>query len=218
MINSIGVFTSSSSVPLAPQKPLLILDADEVLLQFVQGFEQFLAGHECYLDLGSYRLHGNVRRRLDKTTLIDVEVTALLDEFRTDLDSLAFVGGAQDAVSTLSHSAQIVILSNIAEAHAPGRARNLASFGVPMSLLINSGSKGAAVADLARRAGTPAFFVDDIPQHLASAAKAASAVYRIHLIGDDRLRPLLPAPACAHLCAQSWSDVRQFIEARLKGP
>ena len=26
------------------------------------------------------------------------------------------------------------------------------------------------------------------------------------------------ACAGAHLCAQSWSDVRQFIEARLKGP
>ena len=53
----------AATVPLAAGRPLLLVDADEVLLAFARGFDEFLAGHDCYLDLVSYRLHGNVRRR-----------------------------------------------------------------------------------------------------------------------------------------------------------
>mgnify|MGYP001545550120 FL=1 len=51
--------------------------------------------------------------------------------------------------------------------------------------------------------------------HLASAAEAAPDVYRIHLIGDERLKPLLPPSPHAHLRAEDWREARDFIRARL---
>jgi ribonucleotide monophosphatase NagD (HAD superfamily) len=107
------------------------------------------------------------------------------------------------------------VLSNVVPEQAEARLRNFASHGFDFPLVTNSGSKGAAVRALAVRAGEPAFFVDDIPQHLASAAKLAPEVFRIHMIGDERLKPLLPPAEDAHLRAQTWADVEAFIRSKL---
>jgi hypothetical protein len=206
---------SSALARLSAGRPLLVVDADEVLLRFVAGFDRFLEQHGLFLDLTSYRLHGNVKRRDDLSAVLDVEVTALLEEFRRDLDWLDPVEGAHDCLQDLSHRLDIVVLTNIAPAQAAARLRNLESFGLGLPVVANTGLKGEAVRALASKSGRPSFFVDDIPQHLASAAEFAPDVTRIHLIGDDRLKPLLPAAEHADFRAASWSDAHEFIASRL---
>jgi hypothetical protein len=208
--------TDAATVPLVAGRPLLIVDADEVLLAFARGFEDFLAGHDCHLDLVSYRLHGNVRRR-DGAALIDIEVTALLDEFRADLDCLEPVSDAFDVIRSLGRIMNVVVLSNVSSAQAPARLRNLAAHGLDVPLLANSGPKGPAVKTLAKRAGGPAFFVDDVPMHHASVAELAPDVVRIHFVGDERLRPLMPPSPHAHLRVDDWREVEAFVRARLEG-
>ncbi|HXM00573.1 MAG TPA: hypothetical protein VN932_11630 [Rhizomicrobium sp.] len=207
-------YIDAATVPIRSGRPLLIVDADEVLLQFAQGFDRFLRARDLYLDLISYRLHGNVKR-VDGDALLDIEVTALLDEFRNELDWLEAVEHAQEVLTDLAQAMDVVVLSNVTPAQAPARLRNLAALGLHFPLLVNSGAKGAAVKTLARRSGGPVFFVDDIPQHLASAAESAPDVFRIHLIGDERLKPLLPPSPHAHLRAETWRDAGAFIRARL---
>lgn len=204
---------------LRPHWPLVIVDADEVVLRFVDGFDRHLRRQGLYLDLGSYRLHGNVRRIGDHSAVLDVEVTALLDEFRSDLDWLEPVDGAREALAALGSRAQIVVLSNITTAQAEPRARNLSDLGIGCPLVANSGPKGPAVKHLADRVSAPAFFIDDIPGHLSSVAEAAPQVVRIHLVGDERLKPLLPPAKDAHLHAPDWPAARSFIENHLdRGP
>jgi hypothetical protein len=197
-------------------RPLLIVDADEVLLQFVAGFDKFLRESGLYLDLSSYRLHGNVKRLDDNTPVLDVEVTALLEEFRSDLDWLEAVGGAQAAINRLSDRANIAVLTNISPAQAGPRVRNLMSLGLDLPLVVNSGLKGPAVRDLANHVDALTFFVDDIPQQLASAAEEAPDVMRIHLVGDERLKPLLAPSPHAHHYAPDWASAEAFICQQLK--
>ncbi len=78
----------------------------------------------------------------DRTALLDVEVTALLDEFRSDLDWLAPVEAAQDVLTALSRRAGIVVLTNITANQALARTRNLAALGLDVPLVANSGLKG----------------------------------------------------------------------------
>lgn len=196
-------------------RPLLIVDADEVLLRFVEGFDRFLKKDGLFLDLNSYRLHGNVKRLIDGEAVLDVEVAALLDEFRRDLDSLEIVEGAGEALAALRPRLDIFVLTNISAAQAAPRMRNLAAHGLDLPLVANSGLKGPAVKALAARAGHPVFFVDDMPQNLTSAAQAAPEIWRIHLIGDDRLKPLLPPAADAHIRAEDWSQAHHFIDKKL---
>jgi len=202
---------------MTPGRPLVITDADEVILRFVEGLDRFLRARGLFLDLSTYRLFGNVKRLDDLTPVLDVEVTALLDEFRKDLDSLELVHGAHDALKQLMPRADIVVLTNITPEQAPPRLRNLASFGLDLLLVTNHGLKGPAVKALAARAGRPAFFIDDIPQHLSSAAEQAPDILRIHLIGDDRLKSLMPPAGDAHFHADNWQDAVAFIARHLDG-
>jgi hypothetical protein len=207
--------THPATVPVIADRPLLIVDADEVILRFADGFDQFLSERDLFLDLTTYRLHGNVKRKSDSVAVLDVEVTALLDEFRGDLDWLDEVEGATDALRGLMPLMNVVVLSNVNEQQAPARLRNFAKHKLPVPLIVNSGPKGAAVKALAARAAAPAFFVDDIPQHLESVAEMAPDVFRIHLIGDERLKRLLPPSPHAHLRAENWREAERFIRAKL---
>ena len=208
--------TDAATVPVAPGRPLLIVDADEVLLAFARGFDRFLNERGCYLDLVSYRLHGNVRRRDDNAPLIDIEVAGLLDEFRGDLDWLEPIDGACETIAALRQAMAIVVVSNVSPGQAPARLENLRNLGLIAPLLANSGPKGPAVKVLAKRAGKPAFFVDDVPMHHASVAELAPDVFRIHFVGDERLKPLMPTSPHAHLRADNWSEIDAFIRARLE--
>jgi FMN phosphatase YigB (HAD superfamily) len=211
-----GGFDLSSALAKIPRgRPLVIVDADEVLLRFVDGFDRFLRRRGFYLDLTSYRLHGNVKSLADNVAALDVEVTALIEEFRQDLDSLEAVPGAREALANLSQMASVAVLSNISEAQAPARSRNLLSLGFDLPLIANEGPKGPAVKKLAAHARASSFFVDDLPQHLASAAEMVPEVFRIHLVGDARLIGLLPLPIHAHCHARDWGAAEKFIKARL---
>lgn len=210
--------THPSTVPLDTTRPLLIVDADEVILRFADGFDRFLCERELFLDLTTYRLHGNVKRKDDGTKVLDVEVTALLDEFRSELDWLDAVEDADVVLKALAPLMNIVVLSNVSEAQAPARLRNFEKLGLPFPLIANSGPKGPAVKALAARVKGPVFFVDDIPMHHASVVEGSPDVFRIHLIGDERLKPLLPPSEHAHLRAETWRDADAFIRARLVEP
>ena len=198
-----------------PGRPLIVVDADEVLLRFVDGFDRFLQARSLYLDLGTYRLHGNVKRRQDGVSVLDVEVTALLEEFRHDLDTLEPVEGASEALRHLSTRADVVVLSNINPNQATARRRNLDASGLPFPLVCNSGPKGGAAKALATRAGRPVFFVDDIPAHLTSVAEAVSHAILIHLVGDERLKPILPQCPQAHLRASGWIEAARYMRDHL---
>jgi hypothetical protein len=204
-----------ATLAVSRDRPLLIVDADEVLLAFVAGFDRFLRERELFLDLVSYRLHGNVKRLEDRSPLIDIEVTALLDEFRSDLDSLEAVDHARDVLASLSADLAVAVLTNITPLQAPARRRNLDILGFAYPLVVNNGPKGRAVKSLASRAGKPVFFVDDIPQHLTSVMETAPDVFRIQLIGDERLKPLLPKAADAQFRAETWHDAERWIREHL---
>jgi len=109
-----------------------------------------------------------------------------------------------------------VVLSNISPLQATARRRNLDALGLPFPLVSNSGPKGGAAKSLATRAGRPIFFVDDIPQHLASVADAVPHAFLIHLVGDARLKPILPYSSSAHLRADSWAEAAQFMRDHLE--
>jgi hypothetical protein len=207
--------THPATVPILAEKPLLIADADEVILRFADGFDRFLSERGFFLDLTTYRLHGNVKRKDDRSPALDVEVTALLDEFRAELDWLDAVKDAGEVLRGLAPLMNIVVLSNVNEAQSPARLRNFEKLGLPFPLIANSGAKGPAVKALAARAKSPAFFMDDVPMHHASVAELAPEVFRIHFIGDERLKPLLPPSPHAHLRAETWRDADGFIRAKL---
>lgn len=207
-----------AALALTPGRPLLIVDADEVLFYFMRGLERFLESRKLYFDWQSYALHGNIRRRLDDSVVLAEELHLLLQRFFADAtEDMEPVDGAAAALERLRDRMQVVVLSNVPALARQARERALARHGMAYPLIANSGSKGPAVSALLRRVPGPAIFIDDIPHNHTSVARLAPEVHRLHFVADHRLAALLgPAPDCHHRVA-SWAEIHDHVSALLVG-
>jgi hypothetical protein len=211
-------FDLSSAVKrIVPGRPLIVTDADGVLLCFTGGFERWLDERELFLDLTSYRLEGAIRRKDDRSLVLEVETQALIEDYRDNLDNLEAVAGACEALAHLSQVANIVVLSNVNLIQAEARLRNFARLGIDYPLIANDcgggylADKGAAVKALAAHARAKTFFIDDIPSNLAAVAKDAPDVLLVHVAESEPLRCLLGGDFPAHCRAKDWTAVKMFI-------
>jgi len=64
---------------------------------------------------------------------------------------------------------------------------------------------------LSQRAGSPVAFIDDAPGQIASAARHAPDVVRIHHVGDDNLRGLLDPVPEAHHAPTDWLEIEEIL-------
>ena len=204
------------ATPLVRERPLIISDADEVLVAFMAAFETYLEDQGYYFDWSGFRLTGAVRRQSDRELLPAEEVhAALLGFYDERTEKLEPVPGAVEALDSLSRRAQVVVLSNLPAAYGAARRRALAAQGMAYPLIVNEGPKGPAVRLLAGSVDAPVFFLDDSPNHLKSVADHAADVRRLHFVHDQRLAGLIgPAPDSHHR-TDTWSEARAVIEDHL---
>lgn len=213
---------SSALAAITPGRPLVITDADGVLLCFTGGLEKWLGERGLYLDLTKYQLRGAIRRKDDGSTVLDVETMALLEEFRAELDGLEAVEGACEALAELAKVATVVVLSNVNHRQAIARRRNFEALGIEYPLIANDAGegfmagKGKAVKALAARAGAKTFFIDDIPANLIAVADEAPEVVLVHVVESEPLRRLLGTDFPAHCHAENWAVAKEFILQRLR--
>jgi hypothetical protein len=211
-----AVAAQIEALALHPGRPMLIVDADEVLFYFMRGLERFLEARKLYFDWQSYALHGNIRRRLDDSAVEAEELHLLLQRFFADAtEALEPVDGAAAALQQLKEHMQVIVLSNVPLLARQARERALARHGMNFPLIANSGPKGPAVAELLRRAPGPAVFIDDIPHNHSSVARLAPGVHRLHYVADTRLAALLGPAADCHHRAATWADICDHIAALL---
>lgn len=207
-----------AALQLMPERPLILCDADEVLLRFVEALERFLEERDLRLDLTSFALTGNIKNRRSGQALPPAQVRDLLADFyehRTG--TIAPVAGAAESLAALARQAQVVVVSNVPLHRLAARRRNLRRHGMDYPVIANVGSKGGAVRLMAEAVDAPTFFLDDIPRNLASVAAEATEVVRLHFVADPRLARLVPPAEHCHVRIDTWPEARAYIEARLNG-
>ncbi|MBI1210811.1 MAG: hypothetical protein GC190_05065 [Alphaproteobacteria bacterium] len=203
-----------ASLELKPDRPLVICDADEVLVQFLVGLERFLLRNNRKLVLKSFAIHGNVVDAATGETITHDEVTRLLkDFFQHDTHQLDPVPGAADALNALRAQAQIIVLSNLPETAREIRRAHLASHGMDYPVIAGSGPKGPIVRDIVQAIKAPVVFIDDLPPHLTSVAQATPHVHRLHFVADRRLARMIEPAQDAHRRIDDWPSARTWIES-----
>lgn len=203
-----------AALELDRERPLVLSDADEVLLQFALPLENFLEEQGLYLDLTSFRLVGNIKMKDTHEAVDQQVVSALLGElFASRAGSFPAVPGAAEALAQLARWVQIVVVSNVPQGSRQARADSLKSHGMPYPLIANEGEKGPAVREIIARHKAPVIFIDDLPQNIASVATHAAHVHRIHFVADPRLRPLLDQAEHAHARIDEWPAALNHITA-----
>lgn len=210
------VAPSLESLGLSPDRPLVIVDVDEVLGLFMKGFGEFLArqGYEFRVD--RYGLFQNIYRPGAAEPVPEAEGKALYAAwFRDHCGELEPAPGAIEALGALGRSAEILILSN-APAEAEKLRRGwLKRHGLEHPLILGRGPKGPLAAGLVRQSRGRSAFIDDILQHLDSVAEHAPGTATFQHVADKRLQPLAPTSP-RHRRIDDWRELGLAVEAAVR--
>ena len=191
----------------ADDRPLLVLDVDDVVLEFIRPFPRFLQSRGFGLTLASFRLTGNIAEQASGRLVEQAEVTALLDEFfHGQADWQSITDGAAEALAMLRGRVEIVLLTAMPHKHRATRRAHLDALGLDYPLLTTEMAKGPAVAKLRGKKRRPVAFVDDQPSNLLSARHSVADAHLFHLMADNSLRAFLPPLPDDIVVVQDWRE------------
>ena len=199
-------------------RPLLITDCDEVLLHMVSHFRDWLGeAHDVEFAFETGQFAEALTDRRSGEALAADRVWPLLDSFFQDeMHRQTLVPGALEALGRIGEVADIVILTNLGDHAHPWRVDQLARHGISHEVVCNQGGKGVpARAIVERHNATRAVFVDDLPVHHASVAKHAPEIFRLHMVAEPKLAPVVPPAQHAHARIDEWPTACDWILERL---
>jgi len=201
----------------ADDRPLLVLDVDDVVLEFIKPFPHYLKSRGFGLTLASFRLTGNIAETASGRLIEQSEVTALLgDFFDAQADWQSIADGAADALAMLGRSAEIVMLTAMPHKHRAVRRAHLDALGLDYPLLTTEMAKGPAIAKLRGAKGRRVAFVDDQPSNLVSARNSVADAHLFHLMADNSLRAFLPPTPQDIISVENWREAAPRIAAALE--
>ena len=206
-----------SALKIAPDRPLLICDVDEVVVHFTRSFEDYIGKRQLYLETSSFALNGNVRRQGTAECLNDTHLSELIDDFFVDCTAdLPPIEGAVEALNELAAHASVVMLTNLPHHARDKRIMNLQGLGVGFPVVTNSGPKGPAILHLASQTRDAVVFVDDSPGFIASSHQHAPDVHLVHFLHDERFAKHLQPLPFVSLTTGKWSDALPHIKTLLR--
>ncbi len=205
-----------SSLGLTPHRPLVLVDVDEVLGLFMQGFGAYLAAQGLEFRVDRFALFQNIYRPGAAEHLEMAEGKKLFDAFFAGhCDTIEPAPGAIAALNRLARSAEILILSNAPPQAERLRTAWLRKHGLEHPLILNSGPKGPIAAALVGQTAHRTAFVDDLLPNLDSVAEHAPATATFQHVADLRLQPLAPR-SDRHPRIDDWAELVEAIELAVR--
>lgn len=202
---------------LTTARPLVLVDVDEVLGLFMQGFGDFLVGRGLEMRIERFALFQNIYRPGETQHLDIAEGQKLFNDFFAGhCHEIDPAPGAIAALNRLAKSAEILILSNAPAQGERLRAEWLRKHGMDHPLVLNSGPKGPIAAALTNQTPQRTAFIDDLLPNLDSVADHSPATATFQHVADLRLRPYAPA-SDRHPRIDDWTHLGEAIEAAVRG-
>jgi FMN phosphatase YigB (HAD superfamily) len=202
-------------------RPLVVCDCDEVLLHMVAPFRDWLAETQnVRFEMRSNNFAEAMRWADSGEPVEHAEIWRLLRAFfETEMHRQTAIEGAVEAMRELSQRADVVVLTNLIDDHRDARQAQLDAHGIAARVYTNQGPKGPALeAIIAEYRPSHTFFVDDLPQHHASARETVGKITTLHLCGEPLLAPHID---CAHEAGHAdarldtWAEALPWLLARL---
>jgi hypothetical protein len=211
------VLAQLRALPIVPGRPLVAVDADEVLVYLAEHLMRYLPTIGFRMQLTQYQLEGSIFPAGSDFPVPFDDCLRLIDRFFDDetLNQQALPGAAE-ALARLSVRAQVVVLTNVPRHARDLRRRNLAALGMDYPMVENSGGKGRALFWMAAHAAAPAAFIDDSLKQHESAARRAPEITRIHFVGASHLRRILPESPAAHHRVADWAECEAVVTEALR--
>ncbi len=198
------------------QRPLLVVDVDEVILEFVRPFMRFLAERGYFLRTDSFRLNGNVVLKDSGKAVDDETVEQLIEGLFAEQENWqTAVDGAAEALNSLNQHAAIVLLTAMPHRHREKRRRLLDELRIPYPLLTTESAKGPALSVIRGDPSRPVAFVDDIPHNLASVKECVPDASLFHLMSFRPFKSVMPKLPDGISDSENWAEAKSKIARAL---
>ncbi|WP_077961549.1 hypothetical protein [Ensifer adhaerens] len=199
-------------------RPLIVSDIDDVVLEFVNPFKAFLESCGHVLVPRSFRLTGNIITQADEQPVAQAEVKILLDAFYGSQDRWQTpAAGVVETLAALSGEADIVFLTAMPPQHAAVRRALLDQLGLPYPLLATEEPKGPIVQKLHGSRTVPLVFIDDMLRNLRSVKDHAPSCLPINLMVESEFKALAPELDADIRAVADWPEAAAAIRAHFRG-
>jgi hypothetical protein len=191
----VGEILDLSHVRLS-NRPLVVCDVDDVVLQFAAPFQDFLrtSGHE--LIPRSFRLTGNIVSIETQVALEHSDVRRLIAAFFDAQESHQVpMDHAVETLCELSDEADIIFLTAMPPLYREQRRRLLDRLGLPFPLVASEEPKGPILRKLHGTRALPCVFIDDMVHNLQSVQEHVPECLLLHMMPDSPLHLLAPRAA-----------------------
>lgn len=195
-------------------RPLLVCDVDDVVLEFLTPFEEYLANLGHQLLPRSFQLTGNIVSKASQSPLEEQHVHDILREFFAQQEQWQRpFGSAVEALNQLGTMADVVFLTAMPPLFTGQRRRLLDRLGLEFPLLATESPKGPVVKALHAERPLPLAFMDDMAHNLHSVADHAPECLLVHIAPQSEIHRFAPQTAPQVIRASDWLSASQTIRA-----
>lgn len=200
--------------------PLLICDIDEVVLEFITPFMNFLEANGLELQPKSFALNGNIFDKKHKFYVEKQKVKDLTEEFySTQSDWQTLRTDAREVLDHLSVDMDIVFLTAMPLRHRQKRAELLQSLQLHYPLIATEQPKGPVIKHIhqARHQARAQslFFIDDMNYNHRSVYEHNPHAHQIATMANQTFQAMAPSYDYYVKHCQNWNDIYTYIQSKL---
>lgn len=193
-------------------RPTIICDVDEVVLEFLTPFRNFLKSQNLSLVANSFALNGNVISDKTNLAISNQQVSQMVDDlFANQIDWQTPVQGAAETLHLLSDISDIIFLTAMPPTHYGVRRTLLNSLNMPFPLISTEAAKGPLIKHLVDDRNHASFFIDDMINNHQSAIEHTPKTHNIHIMANDEFRAISPKVHPNTYEAKNWTEIKEFI-------
>jgi hypothetical protein len=199
-------------IKIAPQRPLLICDVDDVIVDFIADFRSFLGPQGFDLKPSPRSFHGEIVDQPRGQFIGEAHTITLIDAFFASCThAMRPISGAVESLLTIGETATVVLLTNAPHEAGDMRRENMKALGLPFPVVTNSGPKAAAIDLLARQTTKPTAFIDDSPFFISSTRERLPHVPLVHFLHNLDFAKHAPVLDYVSLRTHTWTEARPHL-------
>ena len=192
--------------------PLLICDADEVIFEFMENFDNYLQLNDMYFSYESFKLNGNIFNKKNNIVINNIYIPSIISKFFEEYAlKMPLIKGAKSALKKLSKVMNIIILSNIPKTYAANRIQCLNNNDMHYQLISNDGPKNIKCLELEKLTNKKVFFVDDLPNQISSVSSNCKNITTIHFLQNKKLLKIVPEVKNCDYKVNNWEEILKII-------
>lgn len=198
------------------ERPLIVCDVDDVVLNFAAPFTDFIARDGLELLPRSFRLTGNIVSIDTQVAIEETAVRQLIGAFFESQEEWQTPFAlALDTLQDLVSEADILFLTAMPPLYSAARRRLLDRLGFDFPLVATLEPKGPVMRRIHRDRALPSVFIDDMAHNLHSVRDHVEGCLVLHMMPDSPLHRLAPKPDDTIRRAENWQHAESLIRAHI---